>query len=238
MSAFEIELDDDQVIKSFTLSKFFKKIVKAYRSGKVDFYATPLGGSYTDFGENLGAIYLDEKFSRNPSKRDMKTKNINKLYKSIINGDNYIEFDGDLEGAPGKVAINTRKGDDIIECEFSISRKTKKVTINAGKGDDIIGCSIDVDDDEDRPKKMPKVIFKGGKGRDTFYGVPQGLTARVKDFNVKKDYLGFDGISKSYVLHKIPKGVAVIDRGKPNGMLLLEGVSSIKKINIAEERWM
>ena len=43
MSAFEIELDDDQVIKSFTLSKFFKKIVKSYRSGDGDFYATPLG---------------------------------------------------------------------------------------------------------------------------------------------------------------------------------------------------
>ena len=235
MSAFEIELDDDQAIKSFTLSKFFKKIVKAYRSSKVEFYATPLGGSYTDFGENLGAIYLDEKFSRNPSKRDMKTKNINKLFKRIINGDNYIEFDS-LEGAPGKVAISTLKGDDIIECEFSVSKKTKKVTVDAGKGDDIIGCFIDTDDDEDRPKKMPKVILKGGKGRDTFYGVPQGLTAKVKDFNVKKDYIGFDGFTRKYVLRKTSRGVAVIDREKPNGMLLLEGVSSIKKINIVDDQ--
>ena len=236
MSAFEIDLDDDQVIKSFTLKKFFKKIVKAYRSGDGDFYATPLGGSYSDDLGNLGTITLDEKFSKDPSKRDMKTKNINKLYKSIINGDNYIEFDS-LRGAPGNVAINSRKGDDIIDCELSLSRKTKKFTVNAGKGDDIITCRIDFDED-DRPKKQPKVIFKGGKGRDTFLGVPEGLTARVKDFDVKKDYIGMDGKPKKYVLRKTSKGVAVIDRGKPNGMLLLEGVSSIKKINIVEERWI
>ena len=78
--------------------------------------------------------------------------------------------------------------------------KTKSLYVNAGKGDNIISCGVDFGDDEDSGlSRRPSVSFKGGKGSDIFIGVPDGLTGRVKDFNVKRDSLGFQGDIKSIV---------------------------------------
>ena len=232
LSSFKIEFDEyDFSIKNFTLNKFFTKFVESYRSGSVDSSTTLLGSRYRG---SLGSIYLDERFLGDVSESDMSKKEINSLYKDVIAGDNYIYFD-DWNDAPGKIMVESGDGDDIIDFEnVELEKKSKKLAVDLGAGDDIIICSLGNDRDL---KRSPKVTFKGGTGRDGFYGVPEGVEGVVKDFDTDEDYLGFEGNSKKYRLHETPRGVAVIRKNLPDGMLLLQGVDFIDQINIVNECW-
>ena len=215
---------------NFTLKKLFTKVTKAYRSGSVDAVSTPIGNGYILKNDNFDAdFYFNEAFSNDPNSREMKTKNINSLYNQVINGDNYVDCEW-MDNPVGNVIISTGNGDDIINVEAGLSQNTKKYYVNAGKGDDIIGCSVEFDDDFGT-KSKPSVSFKGGKGSDVFIGVPEGLIGRVKDFDVKHDFLGFDGDIKKHRFYETRDGVAIVDMRKSDGMLILEGVNSIDQIN-------
>ena len=233
MSLFEIDSDADQ--KNFTLAKMFKRVVNGYRSGDTTNESILLGNSYSHedyYDYSIMKVSLNETFSNDPSKSDMKKKNINTLFKQVINGDNYIEGYALLTG---KASISTGSGDDIINIEANLSNKTKNYSINAGKGDDIIGCNVEYLDNSSQPKGMPKVSFKGGKGRDIFLGIPEdGLTGYVKDFDVKKDSLGFNGDKRRHRFYKTSEGLAIVDTSKMDGMLILEGVNSINQVNIVD----
>lgn len=228
MSLLKFELNNP--FRNFTLKKLFTKVVKAYRSGSIDAVSTPIGSGYILDNDNLDAdFYFNEAFSNDPSLQEMKNKNINSLYKQVINGDNYIDCEW-MEDPAGSVSISTGNGDDIINVEADLSQNTKKYYVNAGKGDDIIGCDVEFDDDFGT-KTKPSVSFKGGKGSDIFIGVPEGLIGRVKDFDVKHDFLGFDGDIKKHRFYETLDGVAIVDMRKSDGMLILEDVNSIDQIN-------
>ena len=235
MSTFDLNFEASQ--NNFTLQKMFTKVVKAYRSGSSPAKSTPLGKTYkyekevSDYGYDDPKISLDETFSNNPSASDMKKKGINALYKQVINGDNYV--DGEEIFLIGKAIISTGNGDDIIDVEPVLTSKTKSFHINAGKGDDVIGCNVEFDDYDG--SKMPKVSFKGGKGSDIFFGVPEdGLTGYVKDFDIKKDILGFNADQKMHRFYEVSQGLAIVDMRKLDGVLILEGVDSIDQVNTVE----
>jgi len=232
MSSFRVEYEDNFSIKNFTLKKFFTGIVESYRSGSTDGYSTILGSSYHG---NYGDMYLDERFLNEPTMENIMSEQIDVLYDEIIGGNNIVTID-DLNVSAGKLMIETGKGNDVIDLDGSeLSSKSKRLFVDAGDGEDIIVCSIS--HDERLLKKAPKVIFKGGKGSDIFYGVPERLEGIVQDFDINEDYLGFVGNSRKYRLHETSKGVAVIDKKRPNGMLLIEGVESVDQINILNENW-
>ena len=171
--------------------KFNTKVVKAYRSGSVEVESTPLGKSHRLDGSSLG---LDQRFAKDLTPRDMRSKNINSLYSKVINGDNYIDCEW-MDNPSGSMSISTGNGGDIINAEFSLTGKTKSFYVNAGKGDDRISCEIGFDDDDDSgSSRRLSVSFKGGKGSDIFIGVPGDLTGRVIDFDIKRDSLGFEEI--------------------------------------------
>ena len=230
MSVFNIELEES-AIHNFTLKKFFTKVVKAYRSGSVEVESTPLGKSYRLDGSSLG---LDQRFAKDPTPRDMRSKNINSLYSKVINGDNYIDCEY-MDNPSGSISISTGNGDDIINAEFSLTAKTKSFYVNAGKGDDIISCEIDFDDDESGSSRRPSVSFKGGKGSDIFIGVPGDLTGRVKDFDIKRDSLGFEGDIRKHRFYETSEGLAIVDMRSLDGVLILQGVDSIDQINVIND---
>ena len=164
----------------------------------------------------------------------MRSKNINSLYSKVINGDNYIDCEY-MDNPSGSISISTGNGDDIINAEFELTGKTKSFYVNAGKGDDIIACDIDFDDDESGSSRRPSVSFKGGKGSDIFIGVPDGLTGRVKDFDIKKDSLGFEGDIRKHRFYETSQGLAIVDMRSLDGVLLLEGVDSIDQVNVIND---
>ena len=223
---FELEMTP----RNFSLKKLFTKVSKAYRSGSIDAVSTPIGNGYILKNDDLDAeFYFNEAFSNDPNSREMKTKNINFLYKKVINGDNFIDCEW-MENPRGSINISTGNGDDIIHFEVGLTQNTKQLWVNAGKGDDIIGCGVEFDDDFGT-KFKPLVSFKGGQGSDIFFGVPEGLIGRVKDFDVEHDSLGFDGDIKKHRFYETRDGVAIVDMRDSNGMLILEGVNSIDEIN-------
>ena len=231
MSVFNIEFEES-AIHNFTLKKFFTKVVKAYRSGSVEVESTPLGKRYRLDGSSLD---FDQRFAKDPIPRDMRSKNIKSLYSQVINGDNYIDCEY-MDNPTGSISISTGNGDDIINTEFSLTRKTKSFYVNAGKGDDIISCGIDFDDDDGSgSSRRPSVSFKGGKGSDMFIGVPGGLTGRVKDFDIKRDSLAFEGDIRKHRFYETSEGLAIVDMRSLDGVLILQGVDSIDQINVIND---
>ena len=231
MSSFSFELDEP--IKNFTLNKLFKKLLEAYRSNSIEAVSTPLGSFYElDDGVIDAELYLDEKFAKDPGANEMRSEEVNSLYKYVMSGDNYIDCEW-MNSAPGRINIFTDNGDDIINVETTLSQRTKRFTVDAGEGDDLIGCYLRFDD-EFGTKRRPFVSFKGGKGSDTFVGVPESLIGYVKDFDIKNDSLGFDGDIKKHRFYATPQGLAVVDLRESDGMLILEGVQSIDQIKTVE----
>ena len=228
MSSFSFELDAP--IKNFTLKKLFTKLVGAYRSNSFEAVSTPLGSVYQlDDGVVDAELYLDEKFAKDPSAKAMRSKKIDSLYEQVMAGDNYIDCEW-MDNASGSINISTGNGDDIINVESGLSQRIKRFTVDAGKGDDLIGCYV-VFDDDFSTKRRPSVSFKGGQGSDTFVGVPEGLVGRVKDFDIKKDSLGFDGDVKKHRFYQTSQGLAIVDLRQSDGILILEGIKSIDQIN-------
>ena len=83
--------------------------------------------------------------------------------------------------------------------------------------------------------RRPSVSFKGGKGSDIFFGVPDGLTGRVKDFDIKKDSLGFEGDIRKHRFYETSQGLAIVDMRSLDGVLILEGVDSIDQVNVIND---
>ena len=231
MSSFSFILEEP--IKNFTLNKLFKKLLKAYRSNSIEAVSTPLGSFYDlDDGVIDAELYLNEKFAKDPSAKDMRSEEIDSLYKHVMSGDNYIDCEW-MDSAPGRINILTGDGDDIINVETELSQKTKRFSVDAGEGDDLIGCYVEFND-EFGTKRRPSVSFKGGKGSDTFVGVPEGLIGYIKDFDIKNDSLGFDGDIKKHRFYVTPQGLAVVDLRQSDGMIILEGIESIDQINTVD----
>lgn len=259
MSFLVLSFANSKSYKNLSLKNSFTSLLKAFRKDRSLRTASPLG-SYYGFSLDPRSKYsgplsigLTEVYSEDPTLKEMKKSSIQKLYSEIINGDNYLKLSMrdsyDYEAKPpsigwlGTLEINLGSGDDILDYgnknrENDVLPSYKIFKVDAGEGDDIINCEFIAWNNlyEDYgTQKSPKAIFKGGNGRDVFYGVPNGIEVVIKDFNTDEDSIGLNGKRRRYGFYETSKGVAMYDKKYQDGLLLLKGVDSLDSVNIVNE---